>query len=100
MPGLSRRTLLKRTSAGAAALGALIAAPQVLGRQQSATASPLERGSAIAAAASPLAAATSTEPLVAYVRNQATGEIAIFSGTREIVLHDSALVSRLLQAGS
>jgi len=101
MPGLSRRTLLKRTSAGAAALGTLIAAPQILGRRpKTAMATPLERGPAMAAAASAPAAPGSTEPLVAYVRNRATGEIAIFSGSREIVLQDSALVSRLLQTGS
>ena len=42
--------------------------------------------------------AAMTEPLVAHVRDLATGEIGVFSGTREIVLHDPGLASRLFQA--
>ena len=36
------------------------------------------------------------EPLVAHVRNVATGEIAVLMGTREVVYRDRALVGRLL----
>jgi hypothetical protein len=43
-------------------------------------------------------AGTMTEPLVAHVRDLSSGEIGVFSGTREIVLHDPALASRLFQA--
>ena len=39
-----------------------------------------------------------TEPLVAHVRDLATGEIGLFSGTREIVFHDPALAARLFHA--
>jgi hypothetical protein len=37
-------------------------------------------------------------PLVAYVRNAATGEVTILHGTREIVVHDPELVKRLVHA--
>jgi hypothetical protein len=101
MPGISRRTLLKQTSAGAAALGALFAAPRVIGSEPHAVASsPAAGGSAAVAAAAGTSLRGSSEPVVAYIRDSASGEIAIFSGTREIVLHDAALVSRLLQAGA
>jgi hypothetical protein len=38
------------------------------------------------------------EPLVAHVRDLATGEIGLFSGTREIVFHDPSLAARLFRA--
>jgi hypothetical protein len=39
-----------------------------------------------------------TEPLVAHVRDLATGEIGLFSGTDEIVFHDPNLAARLFNA--
>ena len=39
-----------------------------------------------------------TEPLVAHVRDLATGEIGLFSGTREITLLDPQLAARLARA--
>ena len=59
----------------------------------------------MAALAIPAAAATPAvmggpsalgEPLVAHVRNIATGEVAVLMGTREVVYRDRALVARLL----
>jgi len=38
------------------------------------------------------------EPLLAHVRNRATGEIALLVGTREVVIHDRELVMRLVKA--
>lgn len=37
-------------------------------------------------------------PLVAHVRDLATGEIGLFSGTEEIVFHDPGLASALFKA--
>jgi len=37
-------------------------------------------------------------PIVAHIRDLATGEIGIFHGTEEIIVHDSILASRLAQA--
>ena len=37
-------------------------------------------------------------PLVAHVRDLATGEISVFSGTREIVIRDPTVATRLARA--
>ena len=50
------------------------------------------------APALPASAPTLAEPLVAYIRDAAAGEIALYIGTREIVIHDLNLVARLVQA--
>lgn len=96
---ISRRTFFSRTGAGAAAVGALAAAPHLLGSQTrpalAAAGRPAGAGGAIATAP----ALASSEPVIAHVRDRATGEIALYVGTREIVTRDPELVSRLLQAG-
>jgi hypothetical protein len=51
-----------------------------------------------ATAEADLGAATLTEPLVAHVRNLSTGEISVFSGTREVLVRDPQLANRLLHA--
>jgi len=38
------------------------------------------------------------EPVTAYVRNEARGEVTVMSGTRETTYRDPALVKRLLDA--
>lgn len=87
MATLTRRALLRQTSVGAASLGALAAVP----------------GLASAYAASALRATdrsgvTLHEPLAAYVRDMAAGEIALLVGAREIIVHDHELVRRLVKA--
>jgi hypothetical protein len=39
-----------------------------------------------------------TEPLVAHIRDLSTGEIGLFSGEQEIVVHDPALANRLFNS--
>jgi tRNA A37 threonylcarbamoyladenosine synthetase subunit TsaC/SUA5/YrdC len=87
MANLSRKSFIGKASASAVAAGALVAIPTyTLG--------------ADAAQASAAEAKTTahTGPVLAHVRNVETGEIAIFSGTREIVIHDIATARRLIQA--
>ncbi len=87
MSAVTRRSFFHQTTVGAAAVAVLATAPVVLGAS---------RLSAIPfpdAAVPPLAG-----PLVAYLRDPAKGEVALFVGTREIVLQDHELVSRLLKA--
>ena len=43
-------------------------------------------------------AADATQPLVAHVRDLSTGEIGVFNGTREVVVRDPELASRILRA--
>jgi len=98
MSRITRRTLFKRTSLGAAVVGALLAAPHAIGARAEAAGngSDAPRGSADSVLTSP----ATSEPVVAYVRDSAKGEIAIFVGTQEIIRHDPQLVARLLQAGA
>jgi hypothetical protein len=44
------------------------------------------------------ATATQGEPVVAHVRDLATGEIGLFSGAREITVLDPQLAARLIKA--
>jgi hypothetical protein len=98
---ISRRTLFQRTSIGVAAAGALIAAPRILGSQAApALGAAHATGKASSANTAAAAPAVSSEPVMAYIRDSAKGEIALYMGTREIIRHDPDLVSRLLQAGA
>jgi hypothetical protein len=92
---LTRRTLLFRTSAGAAAIGALAAAPALLGPRASAGAA--ERPIAPAPTTARAADHSAAGPIVAHVRDAGRGEIAIYVGTREVVIYDPGLVARLIQ---
>jgi hypothetical protein len=87
MAKLTRRDLIKQTSAGAAALGALVAVPGLAGAH-----------GAPEAHAAALSAADRNGPLVAYLRDVAVGEIGLLVGTREIIVRDRELVQRLLKA--
>jgi hypothetical protein len=87
MAKLTRRDLIKQTSAGAAALGALAAVPGLAGVQGA----PEAHGAG-------LSAADRNGPLVAYLRDVAKGEIGLLVGTREIIVRDPELVQRLLRA--
>ena len=87
MAQLTRRVFIGKTSAGAAALGALAATPGLVG---SAHASSRPHAAALAAKLD--------GPLMAHVRNIATGEIALMVGTREVIIRDHELVARLVKA--
>lgn len=76
----SRRLFLKYTSLGAAAVGAGAAAPAL-----------------VASGASAASGQPHDGPLVAYVADARTGDVAVMVGEREVVLHDTDLASRLGQ---
>jgi hypothetical protein len=87
MAKVTRRTFLSTTvgaAGGVAAMG-LIAGP-----------------STIAEAAQNIADASdgpvSSEPMTAYVRDAATGEISVMVGHREVVTKDPQLIRRLQRA--
>lgn len=90
MSPVTRRGFLWQTSAGAAAV-ALLPAATTLG--------PVEPAPATwAVAEAEVPAAALSEPLVAIVRNAAQGEVALLTGTREVLIRDAELVSRLVKA--
>jgi len=79
---MSRRKFLQGAAVGAATVGALAAAPGVLGLAEDASASTVttDPGS----------------PVMAYVADAATGTVVVMWGTKEIVTRDSRLASRIL----
>ena len=88
MGELTRRTFLARASIATAAVtgGAAAISSMMASAIPAATAMPAVRGVTPALG----------EPLVAHVKNIATGEVAVLMGTREVVYRDRALVARLL----
>ncbi len=78
----SRRSFLKKAAMGATAVGVATAAPGAV--QVASTYIP----------SGPLG--TGAMPLIVYVKNASRGELALMVGTKEIVVTDFGLVSRLL----
>jgi hypothetical protein len=88
MKGLTRRTFLTRSSLGVAFAGALAVVPFMAAavRQQSTTLKAGARG------------AIPGGPLVAHVRDLASGEIAFLVGSERFVIRDRELAARLHSA--
>jgi hypothetical protein len=93
MKPIERRVFLTRGSVVVAAAG-VAAAVSGLGPGL------LEPAGAASAArgAGPADEITLDEPLVVHARDLTTGEIGLFSGTQEIVVHDRHLAGLLVQA--
>jgi hypothetical protein len=62
------------------------------------TQAPADVGEAQAAVDEGEASVTMSEPLVAHVRDLASGEIGLFSGTREVTVLDPRLAAALVKA--
>lgn len=86
MSDLSRRGFLTRGSIGVALAGALVVVPGLatVRNLPAATGSGSQSGS--------------TEPLVAHVRDLASGEIALLIGTDQVIVRDRDLALRLYAA--
>ena len=83
---LSRRSFLSRGSFGVAIAGAAALVPGLTAVLK------------LPAPPMPGAAAASTAPLIAHVRDIASGEVSIMVGTDHVVLHDASLAARLYGA--
>ena len=98
MSEVTRRSFLKGSSAAIVTAGAISAVPgfpAIVGALE--TQGPADAGAAAAAVTDTDGAAMSA-PLVAHVRDLATGEIGLFSGAREITVLDPQLAARLIRA--
>jgi hypothetical protein len=95
MDNLSRRSFLKKGSVAVGAAGVAVAAPGlrkvVRGNSPSGEQSGAREPELSADAAN-------AGPLVAHVRNVATGEIDLFVGERRVTVKDRATASRLYRA--
>lgn len=90
---LDRRAFLTRGSMAVGAAGVLVAVP---GITDGLVATESEAPTAVSTVGGEVPAMA--EPIVAHVRDLATGEIGIFSGTREVVFRDPDLAVRLFHA--
>jgi hypothetical protein len=91
---INRRAFIARSGAVAAAAGAAVLIPgQIAGA--------VTRVSGGATAKNVVAPAVTRSvkepaaPIIAHLRNASTGEIAVFSGSEEFILHDPELAARL-----
>jgi hypothetical protein len=82
----SRRSFIRHATLGTAALGASVLVPASLGQEASA------RTRTQPAAAT---GAVHQGPLMAYVKNPGTGEIAVMVGEREVLHRDPQLAAQL-----
>ena len=96
MAGVSRRSFLGKGSMAVAAAGVLSSVPG-LSSLFSAAETEAPAGDAAVAGAD-VGTADLSEPLVAHVRDISTGEISVFNGTREVIVRDPQLASRLVRA--
>jgi len=87
MKKVSRRTFVIGASAGAAAVGAGAVSGVVWGNLQSPSQQKAKQF-----------AATLSTPLTAYVRDAAKGEIVLMADTRQVIINDTDLAARLLNA--
>ncbi|MGI9034178.1 MAG: twin-arginine translocation signal domain-containing protein [Acidimicrobiales bacterium] len=92
-PDLSRRSFLGQASLGAAVAGAVAAAPNLVKGSRSST-------TAVAPPAPiDLGALPATEgPIVAHVRDVASGQVVLMMGTSEVVYQDHNLARTLARA--
>lgn len=82
----SRRSFIRRASFGTAVLGASVLAPAALSQAADALPDGPASGAPIA---------QHEGPLMAYVKNARSGEVAVMVGEREVVHHDPQLAARL-----
>lgn len=99
MATLDRRSFLRRGTVAAAVTGLVASVPGasvLIGALESdGPAGETASADSVGAEAS---AGSLDEPLVAHIKDAEAGEISLFRGTREIVVRDSALASRLIRA--
>jgi hypothetical protein len=87
MAKVTRRGLITKASIGAATLGVMAAAPNLV-----------KADAVEAEVAHSNAPAGHSDTLIAHVRNRKTGEIALLVGSREVIVRDRELVRRLVKA--
>ena len=86
---VNRRSFLKGAATGGLVLGVAAAIPIKLLSGSDGPGSPEQ--------AAQMPALQLSEPMVAYIRDPARGEVVVMVGTQEIVLQDPSLAARLAE---
>jgi hypothetical protein len=95
-PGIGRRAFLRRGSVTVAAATVLSTVPGWSGLLNTVSAdAPEVDGGATEVDST---AGSLSQPLLAHVKDLTTGEISIFQGEREFIVHDVGLAGRLAAA--
>jgi hypothetical protein len=94
--GTSRRAFLQGSAGAAAGAAVILATPKVaaIALDSPGSSVPAEPKAVVTKASGPAPA----EPVTAYVRDAARGEVTVMSGKQETTYKDPALVKRLLDA--
>ena len=104
MSRLSRRSFMQKSGMTVAAAAVAIPGLPALVSTTSAEAPEVEgdTGGVVGETASATSGSSAglSQPLVAQVKNAATGEISIYSGEQEITYQDRAMAARLVQAAA
>jgi hypothetical protein len=87
MANLNRRSFIEKAAIGGATVGALVTLHGYVAPRDTAEAS-----------TSATKHVAQSGPVLAHVRNAATGEIAVLFGTREVVIHDAGIADRIMRA--
>ena len=97
---LNRRAFLQRSALGAAVIGFAGSVPGLSGLLAAgeSEAPAIEGGAAADATELEGDAGAVSEPVVAHVKDLSTGEISLYQGEREVVLHNPALARLLTSA--
>jgi hypothetical protein len=95
MPGFTRRSFIK---GGSAAIAAAVAAPAMPALLATAGADAPEAESEAAGIAQSSTGAAG--PVIAQLKDLASGEISIYTGTQEIVYRDPEMAARLARAAA
>jgi len=98
MQPITRRGFISGTAAGLAAAGVALAVPGQMAGASVLSSKRAGHDAADTITDSAVATGSLSEPLIAHVRDLSSGEIALFSGEREIVIRDRHLASKLASA--
>jgi hypothetical protein len=99
MNEVSRRLFLKGGSAAVVAAGAISAIPGLPALVGVAdTQGPADVGAAETAVSEVESSSSMDEPIIAHIRDLGTGEIGLFSGTKEITVLNPQLAASLFRA--
>jgi hypothetical protein len=92
MSAMSRRKFLRNASWGAAAAGTAVAAPGIFGPGGGSTAATVSSGANFETGS------VSGGPVVAHVLDASAGKVAVYQGTRQVVVQDATLTRALTAA--